>query len=123
MRLNLKREGIKMREITTTDLSKFGHCQREELEDVLRAWRLNGLPDDFENDQVVPIFNMESGKVFLTNSEYQVCMLDGIEANEGKLQSFYTCPYCGHAGFKAEMAHISQDDMCRDYMRHLGVIS
>jgi hypothetical protein len=38
--------------------------------------------------------NRNSGNVFLTNSDYQVAIL-----NNGKLESFYCCGNCGNEGF------------------------
>jgi hypothetical protein len=89
-----------MSEIVTVDLSKFGARERKMLEKLLKAWRKQGLPTDFYEDGVIPSMNTNSGNVFLTNSEYQVAMLNG-----DKLESFYSCPQCGHEGFLDEMDH------------------
>lgn len=83
---------------TTIDLSKFGYREWEILRDTLDAMIKHGLPTDFEFDGVHPMFNMDSGNVFLTNSEYQVAMLNG-----DKLESFYTCCECGCEGFQEDM--------------------
>ena len=77
----------------------------EELRDILTAWLEHGLPDDFENDEVVPMMNKNSGNVFLTNSEYQVAML-----SDDKLESWYYCGNCGHEGFKDDCQLL--DDGC-----------
>ncbi len=101
---------------TTTDLSKFGYRELEMLRDIMNAWLDKGLPEDFENNEVVPMFNMNSGNVFLTNSEYQVAMM-----NDGELQSFYSCPECGYEGFMADMeaveAGYGAKACCRSYVR------
>ncbi len=102
-------------EITTTDLGKFGAREREMLEGTLKAWREQGLPADFIADEVIPMFNMNSGNVFLTNSDYQVAML----TDDNKLESFYTCPECGHEGFKADMKH-EGNDSCQEYQKEIG---
>jgi hypothetical protein len=81
-------------EITTTDISDFGSRERAMLVDLLIAWEKQGLPDDFYEDEVVPMMNKNSGNVFLTNSEYQVAMMNG-----DRLESFYSCFNCGHEGF------------------------
>ncbi len=104
-----------MNETTTTDLSKFGHQELMELELLLKASREQGLPEDFDNDEVIPMFNMNSGSVFLTNSNYQVAMMNGDD-----LESFYTCPECGHEGFKEDMAH-DGDKECRKYLKEIGL--
>lgn len=77
----------------TYDLSEFGMREIEELRDLLDAWLSSGLPDDFYDDEVRPAFNRNSGSVFLTNSEYQVCI-----AVDGHLESWYYTPYEGWEG-------------------------
>ena len=82
----------------TTDLSKFGFRELEELRDILSAWIDNGLPDDFEDSDVHPEFNEHSGYVFLTNSEHQAALL-----NDGKLETFYWLAGTGIEGFLDEL--------------------
>ena len=89
-----------MRETTTTDFSKFGSREREMSEELLRAWREQGLPDDFYNDEVIIMLNLMSGYVFLTNSDYQVAMMNG-----NNLESFYTDFETGEEGFKDELSN------------------
>lgn len=84
--------------MTTTDLSDFGAREKEIAEQLLRAMRVSGLPEDFEDSEVTVMFNRMSGNVFLTNSEYQVAMLVD-EENSDKLASFYSSPYNGTEGF------------------------
>lgn len=79
---------------TTTNLAEFGWRELKILEDLLKTWREQGLPSDFEEDEVHPMMNKNSGNVFLTNSQFQVAMLC-----DDKLESFYHCSYCGHEGF------------------------
>jgi len=88
-----------MRETITTDFSKFGIREREMSEELLRAWREQGLPDDFDNNEVTVMFNLMSGYVFLTNSDYQVAMMNG-----DNLESFYTDFETGEEGFKDELS-------------------
>jgi hypothetical protein len=80
-----------MEEETTTDLSKFSSRERKMAEELLRAWRKQGLPENFNNNKVKIMFNVHSGHVFLTNSNYQTAFMNG-----DKLESHYTCPMCGH---------------------------
>lgn len=86
-----------MKEITTTNLADFGYSEMKELSRILNAWIEFGLPDDFERDGVHPMFNRNSGHLFVTNSEYQTCMMNG-----DKLETWYYCHQCGHEGFKEE---------------------
>lgn len=101
---------------TTTDLSKFGNTELEEVETLLHAKRTQGLPEDFNNDGIVPMFNMNSGYVFLTNNDCQVAMMNG-----DKLESFYSCPECGHEGFKEDMEHGDENSGCEEYCKEIGV--
>jgi len=97
--------------MTTTDLSKFGYRELEILGYTLAAMQ-KGLPADFDNEDVHPMFNMNSGNVFLTNSSYQVAMLNGDD-----LESFYSCPECGHEGFRDEIEH--GDERCHEWLNSL----
>ena len=90
--------------MTTTDLSDFGHRELEMLEELLCAMRTQGLPNDFEDSNVTPVMNQYSGNVFLSNSEYQVAMMNG-----DKLESFYTLSYSGEEGFADELYDLFQD--------------
>ena len=87
-----------MNEITTTDFSRFGYREREMAEELLRASRENGFPEDFEQDGLQIMMNFNSGNVFFTNSEYQVAMMNGED-----LESFYSSPYEGKEGFFSEL--------------------
>ena len=84
--------------MTTTNLSNFGYRELIMLEELLKAMREQGLPDDFYDDEVHPMMNQSSGNVFLTNSDYQVAMLNG-----DKLESFYFLSYHGNEGFLDEL--------------------
>lgn len=95
------------KEITTTNLADFGYRERAILIDLFNAWHKDGLPEDFCTDEVVPMMNFNSGNVFLTNSEYQVCMMNG-----DKLETWYNCGNCGHEGF-AEDCQLN-DDGCNE---------
>ena len=70
----------------TENLADFGYREQDEAKDIFEAWKLNGLPKDFDNDGVKLAFNMNSGYVFLTNAEYQVAMC----GDNKELYSFYT---------------------------------
>jgi len=89
--------------ITTTNIADFGAREINILIDLLTAWRDHGLPDDFSDDEVIPMFNKNSGHVFLTNDSFQVAMLNG-----DKLESWYSCENCSHEGFR-ETCKITDD--------------
>lgn len=101
--------------MTTTDLAKFGNREKAMAAVLLQAMTKKGLPDDFNDDEVTVMMNDQSGNVFLTNSDYQVAMMDGLE-----LRSFYNCPYCGHEGFVSEMGHEPKNIECSEYMNDIG---
>lgn len=84
--------------MTTTNLSDFGYRELVILEELLKAMREQGLPKDFYDEKVHPMMNQSSGNVFLTNSDYQVAMLNG-----DKLESFYFLSYHGNEGFLDEL--------------------
>lgn len=85
-------------DITTTDLARFGSRERALLIELLTAWQDEGLPEDFDNDEVRPMLNTQSASVFLTNADYAVAMMNGDQ-----LESFYSTPYEGREGFWSEL--------------------
>ena len=84
--------------MTTTNLTDFGYRELEMLEELIKAMREQGLPEDFYDEEVHPMMNQNSGNVFLTNSEYQVAMMNG-----DKLESFYWLSYHGIEGFLGDL--------------------
>ena len=87
-----------MRDTLTSDLAHFGARERAILVELLQAWERGGLPLDFDNDEVVPMFNRSSGYVFLTNANYEVALVQG-----GELVSHYWLSYEGHEGTLQEL--------------------
>ena len=105
--------------MTTTDLAKFGSRERKMAEDLLKVWREQGLPIDFYDENVTIMMDTNSGNVFLTDSEYRVARMNG-----DRLESFYSCPYCGHKGFLEDMEHEPEDEECTRYLEEIkgGII-
>ena len=103
--------------MTTTDLSEFGSRERDMAEELLRAWRTQGLPKDFYDDKVEIMMNKYSGNVFLTNSDYQVAMMNGDH-----LESFYTLHYNGVEGFLEDFEDYKEDDLHREDWEQLQQI-
>jgi len=101
-------------EIVTNDLAQFGHREKKMAGVLLLAMNEQGLPQDFYDDEVTVMMNKNSGNVFLTNSDYQVAMMNGE-----KLESFYSCPICGHEGFKDEMVHNEDNIECQEYLKDI----
>lgn len=88
-----------MTDTVTNDFSKFGSKERKMAEDLLKAWREQGLPENFDNEKVSIFLNLQSGYVFLSNEEYQVAMMNGKE-----LEFFYTDFETGEEGFFNELS-------------------
>ena len=103
--------------MTTTDLNEFGSREREMAEELLRAWRKQGLPEDFYDDNVEIMMNTYSGIVFLTNSDYQVAMMNGDH-----LESFYTLSYNGDEGFLEDFENYKEDDLHKEDWEQLKQI-
>ena len=93
----------------TEDLAAFGYREQRAAQDLFEAWKLNGLPIDFWNSGVKIGFNMNSGYVFLTNSEYQVAMCTTNEQDQLELYSFYSSPYEGKEGSFDELLEEYED--------------
>ena len=106
----------------TEKLEDFGYREQDEAKDLLEAWKLNGLPEDFENDGVRLAFNTYSGYVFLTNNECQVCMCD----DNKKLYSFYSSPCEGKEGSFEELLeeyeymHSEDQEWFRDIAKNIN---
>tara|TARA_Y100001951_G_C11276857_1_gene262526 strand:+ start:18 stop:416 length:399 start_codon:yes stop_codon:yes gene_type:complete len=92
------RKGEIMENMLTSDIAKFGARERAILVELLEAWGRDGLPSDFYDEDVVPMFNMNSGYVFLTNADYQTAIME-----DGKLVSHYFLPYGGLEGTLSEL--------------------
>ena len=108
----------------TENIADFGLSEIEELRDILDAildaWVKNrGLPDDFYDEGVRPAFNRASGNVFLTNDDYQVCML----TSDGTLESFYSTPYSGHEGFYDDLMYEVDDSWDEEDIQYLRDIA
>lgn len=102
--------------MTTTDLKDFGHRELEIAGELLHAIQY-GLPSDFDGNGVHVMFNMNSGYVFLTNSEFQVAMLD----DNGILCSFYNTPYEGHEGSFEDLMDM-YDDMHPEDQEYMDML-
>jgi len=98
-----------MNKITTTDLAKFGFRELKLARDLLDALIEQGLPEDFEDNEVAIMFNTHSGYVFLTNANYQAAIM-----NDDTLESYYTLPYSGKEGFKEDFEGAKRKDYANE---------
>ena len=88
-----------MIEIVTADLSKFGYRERQMAEQLLKAWREDGLPDGFYEEEVSINLNTNSGYVFLSNCKYQAAMMNGE-----KIEIFHYDFETGEEGFLEDLS-------------------
>lgn len=98
-----------MDEIVTGDFAKFGSRERRMAEELLKALREQGSPEDFCDDGITIVMNTRSGYVFLTNTNYQAALLNG-----DKLESFYSCLECGNEGFAEEIGYDPDAGLCKN---------
>lgn len=97
-----------MKQNIHVDLSAWGARELIIATDILTAYAYagstyqgktyNALPKSWYDNEVHLEFNPYSGCVFLTNSDYQVLVLE-----DGGLVGFYTTPYDGHEGTLDEL--------------------
>jgi hypothetical protein len=92
-----------MQNIVTTNLTYFGYRERKEAERLLASWNRDGLPSGFHDDEVQIFMNRISGYVFLSNSDYQVAMMNG-----DRLEIYYTDSETGEEGFADELSEEAQ---------------
>ena len=105
-------------ETYTEDLSKMGYRELDMVGDLLKAYKTDrDHTEFFDDDGVRPGFNTHSGYVFLTNNNYDVAMMNGWY-----LEDWFSCPYCGHEGFKEDMEHEPESEGCTEYLKEIGVV-
>ena len=94
-----------------TNLNEFTRCELAEAGSLL-----NALPELDAHGKIEICRNNGSGYVFLCDEDYRVWMTtsDGVE-------EFYSCPYCGHEGFKSEMNHEPEHSDCTEYLQQIGL--
>lgn len=101
-------------EIVTSDLADFGARERSMLQDLLKAWNDNGLPDDM-GDNVRPYMNRNSGYVFLSDEDGNTCM-----ENDGSLFMHLSTPYEGREGFATDLADEVDDTWHPEDLEYLA---
>ena len=107
-----------MNNITTTNLADFRIREKRMAAELLLAMCDQGLPENFYEEEVTVMF--DSGYVFLTNSEFQVAMLNGED-----LEIWHSLPYSGQEGFADELKDLDLDDLEQDdidYLVQSGII-
>lgn len=97
--------------VYTENMADIMACsvERKEVLVIMQAWDKNGLPDNFYLENVRFGYNRNSGCVFLTNDDCQLCMMNG-----DKLDVYYNSPYDGHEGFLDELLDMVDDHWHED---------
>lgn len=83
----------------TTNLADFGKSQLKTAAKLLTAFADGNIEFLYGDDGVQLALNQNSGFVFLTNSEYEVIMLN----SEDKAELFFSDGYIGQEGFKSDI--------------------
>ena len=84
--------------MNTRNRAYFGSREKEMARELWRAEAQQGLPDGVSDDNLQIELNPNSGKVFFTNDDFQVVMLNG-----DKLEQFFYCSECGNEGFAEDV--------------------
>lgn len=87
-------------------MEHFGIREIEMAADLMKAYANGEAPTNFYDDGVTVEFNPYSGNVFLTNSDYQVLMLD----DNGNLYEWYFLSYAGNEGDAQTLYSCFQED-------------
>jgi hypothetical protein len=105
----------------TTDISKMN---LSEVTEMLTAFQQENTTRAFKamwyDEDTIPTLNQESGYCFLTNSEYQVAM---IEPSTNKLSMFISCSECGREDLERDWLSINQFELkcegCKEVVKML----
>ena len=103
-------------DIQTADLSGFGYREIDLAIELLKAYREQGAEN--LGDGINLNFNSSSGYVFLSDSDYNVYMMNG-----DSLEQWFNCSYCGQEGFKEDLLsnHKGKDlhKDCKEFNKEL----
>ena len=86
--------------IVLVGLEKFSDSSLEQLEKIIRAYRLHGAPKDYWDEDVQIRYVKEEDTVVLLNGDYDELILDD---EKGMLERYYYSPYDGFGGTYAEL--------------------
>lgn len=84
---------------SVANLENFGYREISIAADLMKAYAEGKAPEWFSDDSVTVEFNSHSGFVFLTNSSYEVLMLD----DDGSLYGWHYLGYHGYEGSAADL--------------------
>lgn len=92
------------------DISMMGYREMSEVAELLTAYSNN--PDRRDITKIG--FNMNSGNVFLLNDDYDCYMM-----NNGHLEQWFNCSYCGNEGFMEDIETEPNNHICSECGRDL----
>lgn len=101
----------------TRDLLDFGYRELDMAGDLLKAFKTVNDDTTYLGSNITIEFNPNSGCVFLVDEDYNVAMMNGHN-----LEDWFSCPICGHEGFKEDMKHNENNAECQDYLKDIGVV-
>jgi hypothetical protein len=104
--------------MTTTNLADFGYRELSIAGTLLTAYAENpNVCPYFTNDGVQLMMNQHSGNVFLTDSDYNVLMM-----NEDKLEGFYSSPLSFLEGFYSDLLadYENMNDENKEWFKELS---
>lgn len=88
--------------IVITGIDRLGDSELEQMENLLRAYRLHGPPDGFYDEGVQIRYIKDEGSVILVNEDYDELIYNN---ENGKLERYYYTPYAGFGGTYREIFH------------------
>lgn len=92
--------------MTITNLADFGYRELEMAAKLLTAYKSkNDLTRYFDDDGVTIMMNQNSGNVFLTNSNFDVAMMNGDD-----LEDWFYTPCSGYEGFAEDLKEQYESD-------------
>lgn len=98
-----------MEDIVTSDWSKFGYIEIEMAKELL-----SHIKEIDSSGKVEIFFNTHSGRVFLSDEDLRVWMMDGDEIKE-----WFNCGNCGYEGFKSDYEFDKKNgntnECCKEY--------
>jgi hypothetical protein len=86
--------------IVIIGLEKLSDSSLEQLEKIVRAYRLHGAPKDYWDEDIQIRYVKEEDSVVLLNGDYDELILDD---EKGMLERYYYSPYDGFGGTYAEL--------------------
>lgn len=98
------------------NLSEFGIRELKIAGQLLTTYKTSKDKTQFLNDEGVKVFfNNHSGYVFLSDSDYNVAIMNG-----DNLEDFITCPECGFEDVASDFKDC-QYTCCQEHAANLGL--